>query len=283
MKFFSKKWTLSSAFAVSAIAAAMTCAAGSAQAQSYVTYGTTFDNFIPSSSLSGQDNWDTTDLNQSDYVGIIGGYSTSATDYWAGIGGFQQPATSPGNPSPSLFRPYTLATASVYAFNVDFGVSSSQTPFDTQDAFGWSFQNAAGTKIFSLNIDPTATAGVDAVRFQAGMAAEVPTGQGIGLNAKYHLTVSVNITAGTISASLTPLAGGATIPLITNNTSVNSAALASVTQTAATWTLTTPASPGSNGMFFNNYVVTIPEPSTYAMLFAGAGLMLVVICRRTRA
>ncbi len=283
MKFPLKKFPpLPKALALSAFAAALTWCVGSAQAQSYVSYGTTFDNLIPSSSLSGQDNWDTTDLNQSDYVGVVTGYSATATDYWAGIGGFQQPTTSPGTNTPNLFRPYSLGTATVYAFNVDFGVSSSQTPYPTQDAFGWSFQNAIGTKIFSFNIDPTANTSVDAVRFQIGTNAETPTGSGVSLNAKYHLAVSVNITAGTVSASLVPLAGGATIPLVTN-AAVSSAALGSVVETAATWTLSNSGSPGSNGMFFNNYFVTIPEPSTWAMLGVGACLAFVMVRRRVQA
>src|SRR5271154_1559617 len=57
-------------------------------------YSTDFDNpatFTAGETLSGQDSWDTNNylpgFGQSDYVGVISGYSTTLSDNWGLLGG----------------------------------------------------------------------------------------------------------------------------------------------------------------------------------------------------
>ena len=237
--------------------------------------------FTPEETLDGQDGWVTNDtVDYSNYVGIIGGYSSvnGGLD-WAYEGGLEE---TYGNPSTSpvyLYRPFGINGSLSYAFNVNMAISSSQSPYTNVDNFAWTFQNAAGANLFSVDF-VNLGGSVDAVRYTTS-AGQMSTGDGIALDSIYHLTVAVNSVANTFSITATP-SGGSPLTLA-SNVSLGTASADDVTQIAATWELTHPAAGGSNSLIFNNYSVTVPEPSTWMMLGLGTLGGLVMIRRKARA
>ena len=278
-------------------------------------YATTFDNYTNGGSLSGQDGgtgvpWDTNDpdktptttgyggeyVGQADYVGTVTNYSNPSSDYWAYLGGGQNgtayPYSLPGSSTIYDYRPFTLGSPSGYAFNVDMSIgTTTNSAFPNRDSFAWTFLSSAsgttiGTNLFSLNFTPDTSTSLMDVGYTVNGGALVPSGKAIFYNSVYHLTISVNVTTKTASVSLTPTSGTAvTIATI----ALASTSPGSVQEVAATWVLADKTDKDANGgytgaggneLLFNNYAVTVPEPSTWAMM--GLGLVAVGVFARRR-
>ena len=294
------KWPqVSGAIVASAVLSAF-CSSAHGQGASY---STDFNSpaYTGSETLSGQNGWTTNDpyvtgsanpeVGQSDYVGVVGGYSTSTTDYWAVLGGAERP-TVPGMGAVYLYQPLSVAGAPAYNFTVDFSLLRSTTPYLVNDSFGWTFQNAAGGNVFSINFVPQSAQGtansVFALRYTVN-GVQQTTGSGVNVNSIYHLTVSVNVNAGSFNIGLATT-NGPTVPLA-SNIPLSSASASSITDVAATWVLAQPTAgsgvaqtnAGSNSLLFDNYAVTVPEPSTWAIFGITAIVGFVTLRRRARA
>lgn len=296
-------------------------------------YSTNFDNLQGSTSLSDQDGWVTNDeytgstynatpgnanglreIGQSEDVTALDGFSTSASDQLAILGGVvnQAGGAVPGTNPVYVSHATGLPASSNVLLSTDYVVTpTGSTVRTSHDSFGFTFQNAAGGNLFSIDFVPTSTNSntSDNVRYTVnGVQSAAPGVASFTLNARYHLVVSATVTGGTggsFSAFLTPEnptggENGTRITLASNvaftGTIADIAAtwlLASNTTAAATGTNPTDVPPGgntnniaytnggNNSMYIDNFSITVPEPSTYALLGLGAfGLAAV---RRRRA
>ncbi len=282
---------------LSAFAAALLALGSAAYGQGY---STNFDNattFPPGGSLSGNDGWDTNDpynatdgKGQADYVGQLNGYTpaNNLNDELAGLGGFQRNAATNLDISPDrglvyLYHPINATGAPAVNFDVDLAITTSSSTFPNADTFGWTFQTATGN-LFSVDFVPIKDSNgnaAEAVEYAVGTGALTNTGLQISPNTTslYHLNVGVNVTGKSFGFTLT---GSNTVSF--NNISLaNVASDFNVTDVAATWTLANAASAGSNELIFDNYAVTVPEPSTWAMLGVGVVLATVLVRRQRLA
>ena len=241
---------------------------------------------------SGQNGWLTNDpdlasgatasdgnfIGGSNYVGTNG---TFFTGYSANVG--QQSGVDPGAATTYVYKPVSLTGATTtYSFNTDFVVTGSTN--GTQDSFGFTLLNSAGTKLLSVNtgtvvsnvtVGGVADTAVD-IGYEIGNATTLTTTtkNGIILNGVYHLTITVNVQTDTFSAFYT--GSGVTAGIATNLSLSGQITPTTVSELAATWTLTNQTKTGSayetlgnDNLLFDNYTVTIPEPSTCAMVGAG--------------
>ena len=225
------------------LAACATMTATSAFAQN-AGYSTTFDEtdstgnplYVNGSSLSGQNGWDTTDVDrtpttpgyrgeyvgQSDFVGTVPGYSVPASDYYGAIGGLQHGTTAgaelPGTPTSYLYHDFDVSNATTsVAFNTDFDVLSSNSTYPGRDSFGWTFRTGTGTtgtNLFSLNFTPstsTSTMNIGYTQYVGGVGTNpTATPAAIAYNSRYHLTISAVLLTGGVgrlNASLIDTAG----------------------------------------------------------------------------
>ena len=288
MKSFTEaKSSFSKVAAGSALVAALLALGSVAHGQGYSTNFDATQGYVGGATLSGQNSWDTNDNNQPDFVGTVSSYSVPATDFVGYLGGLQLsngivPSVSPVY----LFRPFTLGTTSAYAFNVDMAITRSGATYPNNDSFAWTFRTAAGANLFSVDFAPQTANDSNgarttlAVRYTVNGAAQQPTGNGLLSDAYYHLTVSVNVTAKQFSVSLTPTGG--TTMVLASNVSLGTNDPSTLAQVAATWNDNV-ANPGANTLIFNNYAVTVPEPSTWVMLGLGAVGVTVMFRRRAQA
>lgn len=265
---------------------------------------------------TGQNNWLTNDpddntknavsgafIGGSNYVGTLNGFA----GYGAYVGGAQRSATAandvvPGRATDFLYRGFAVpAGASNLTFNVDFNIASAQNGFNQKDSFAFVLRNTAGAQLLSINFAISSSLGASTnTDFAAGYtiggngvgvgAANINTNNnGVNFNGIYHLTLSVNVVANTFSASVT----GANSGVLATNVSLAGAPISAtaVTQIAATWGLTNTTTDangaytgaGGNILAFDNYVITVPEPSTYAACALGLGLLMVGYKARRRA
>jgi hypothetical protein len=282
---------------------------GAAMAVPTLSFGAYATNFNPPTfsqgSLSGQDNWDTNnysdngtplnfadDLGQSDFVGVIPNYSTSANDYWGALGGVTQ--TAPVVNTSFLYHPANLAGATSARFNVDFSISGPQTPAPrtNRDTFGWTLQSSlGGSQLLRVAFEPDLINQLNNLNIRVFNAANGELlGAGsfsnqfnIFYDAKYNLDLTLN-GAGLLNLSVRPLAGGSPTTIMTNfATGVLPSSIADI---AATWTLANTTANangerpnyGANSIIFDNYVV-VPEPTT---MLAALGVVGVVMTRRRR-
>ena len=267
-------------------------------------FSTNFDNYTASQSLSGQQGWTSDDLytgasynpgtgareiGQSENVESNTGYATSTSDLQPYVGGAVNtaPGTTgngavPGHPTTYVYNPFSLGTARAMQFDVDFAVSQPGTR--AHDSFGFTFQNGGATNLFSVNFVPTSgnLTTNDNISITAGGVTAAPVAS-FTLGSRYHLTVNVNITAGTFAATIQPETATGTL------TPKPAAFTGTITDVAATWTLanttataattaggtnsTAYAGAGSNSLLFDNYAVTVPEPSTYVLFGSGAAAL----------
>ena len=273
--------------------------AANANAAPYIT------NFDPpayfgNSSLSGQQGWDTNnysdngtpgnpldDLGQSDSVGELAGYSTSASDFWGLLGGVI--GFAPVVNTSYLFVPLNLVGESQAVFNVRFGIISSQLPQTEEDTFGWTFRNSVGNQLLRVAFIPDINQGGQlAVRVFDSANSEL-AGSGsfdIAYDSQYDLSVNVS-GAGIVSVSIDDLLANPPAQII-NNQPAAGAIPSAISNIAATWTLAdTTSFPngerpnyGSNSLVFDNYSV-IPEPSS-AFLLIFSSLFLTLRRRQPR-
>lgn len=263
---------------------------------SAASYFSDFDSIPGNASLSGADGWVTNDpyvpagnFGQTDYVGIISGYSQTLTDNWALLGGAT--GFTPGQSTVYLWRPVDLTGASGASFTVgSMAVISSALPRLSADTFGWTFRDSSDNTLFSLRFDPETDGplGDLNIRMYNSSGTEfLAAGSGdwdIYYNSIYSLNVSVS-SSGLVDVSFTDANSITTQAITGAATGINPASISGV---AATWVLDSPGpgvdgTPqtgfGSNSLVFDNYGL-VPEPSSTLLLgVAGLGLAL----RRRRA
>ena len=202
----------------------------------------------------------------------------------------------PGRTFVSVAHAVTLnATAknNIVSLTTDFDISSSGNSFTS--GYGFAFQGASFTNLLAIQFirDPSATNNAngntqDIVQYQIGTATAVAstTNAAVLLNRNYRLTIAVNMRNNTFSATL----GGVNI---FTNISLGTTLATSTTQIAAlqfeSTAVTTDANggitnSGSDSLSFDNFALTVPEPSTYAALVVGGlGLAGVMRFRRRQA
>ncbi len=288
MKLLKKTSGSLSKLATGSILAAVLLTVGSvARGQGYSTNFDASQGYLSGNTLSAQNGWTTNDDNQPDYVGTISNYSVPASDYVAYLGGLGLSNNVVPSASPVfLYRPFTLGATSAYAFNVDMAITRSGATYPNNESFAWTFRNTAGANLFSVDFVPTTSDDANnlrttlAVRYTVNGGTQTTTGNGLLSDAYYHLTISVNVTTNQFSIALTPT-GGTTL-VLASNVSLGANNSATLGQVAATWNDNV-ANPGANTLIFNNYAVTVPEPSTWMMLSLGLVGVAVVFRRRVRA
>lgn len=278
------------------------------------SYSTTFDEgtYTARGSLSGQNGWDTNDaarastaedVGQSDYVGPItyqtGSNTGKFSGYQGALGGLYHGTTAPtnttaselpGSPIVYLFHAFSPGNASSYALNTDLDISYSATSASpTRDAFGFNFQTSGLGNLFSLNFTPDASnASQMVIGYTVNGVQTIPANaSAILYNSVYHLQISVNVAAKSLTASFT-----GTNSFTLSNISLASINPAAVQQVATTWTLTNTSgvdanggytNAGSNAIIFDNFALTVPEPSTWAMFGLGATALVIFLRRRIPA
>ena len=269
----------------SMLAAALLTVGSVARGQGYSTNFDASQGYVGGATLSAQNGWTTNDNNQPDYVGTVSNYSVPASDYVAYLGGLGLSNGIVPSASPVfLYRPFTLGATTAYAFDVDMAITRSGATYPTNDSFAWTFQNTAGTNLFSVDFVPTTTNDSNnarttlAVRYTVNGGTQTTTGNGLLSDAYYHLTVSVNVLANQFSIALTPTGG--TALTLASNVSLGANLAGTLGQVAATWNDNV-ANPGGNALIFNNYAVTVPEPSTWMMM--GLGLVGFAVALRRKA
>ncbi len=307
----------------SLIGAGMLTIAAGASAQQVAYSTNFESGYVYGQNLSDQNGWTTNDestgatyngadIGNSDDVGFVNGFSTTTSDHVGFVGGAFAPVYAySGSGQVYLGHGFNTNGAATFAFNADYGVTASSGSFATRDSFGFTFRTASnGTatvpvNVFSVNFVPANTStSFDNISITSGATTIGTTtvNTSFQLGFRYHLTVNVNVIASTFSASIyAETAGGAQMgavfPIATNVGFTGT-----ITDIAATWNLANTASvapanggtltgtnnvaftsPGSNVLLFDNFAVTVPEPSTYAMLALGAfGLLAVRRARRAQ-
>ena len=297
-------------------------------------YSTTFDNLDGGNSLSDQDGWLTNDeytgatyntstnasqareIGQAETVTVVDGFSSSATDQLAVIGGLVNApgGALPGHSTVYVYHPVNLGPSPAnIVFSTDFLITPLGTLRPTHDSFGFTFQSANGaTNLFSIDFVP-ATVNPDtndAIGYSVnGVQVTTSFANTFSINARYHLVVSANLTAGggNFSAYIVPENGtggenGARVTVASNV-----AFTGTIAELAATWSLanktsTAPATGtnpadvpatgntnttaytggGQNSLFIDNLSI-VPEPSTYALLGVGAVGLAAAMRRRRLA
>ena len=264
----------------------------------------------PTDPLSGQNGWTSNDqmqtgtgstqlVGQSDFVGSTGTFS-GQNGALGGIYRTSSPTTSAPDVVPSTnsggiislsSTPFTVgAGASMLTFDTDFVVTASSTSFPTLDTFGFSLRSASGVSLITVNFNPAtvpADQGTDFLTTTVGANTITPASQtGITLGSTYHLTLTVTPSTNTF---LVTLAGSNSVSF-SGSMSGESISVGQVTELTALWNLTNKNATGTaydgagdNYLAFDNIAVTVPEPSTDAMISLGlVGLMgmLFLKCKR---
>lgn len=177
---------------------------------------------------------------------------------------------SSGAPAVTLSHALGSPTLGGFTFAVDFSISNTGGGGTPGNAYAFNFTNASGN-VFSINFQPDGVDGTPQPQLVVDGITEATASQGPVLNQFFHLSVSVS-TAGDITAEL------GTDPL-TALTSTTPEPLAADGITGFSISETNVGG-GPDFVQFDNIVVAIPEPSTYAMM--GLGLLGVVSMMKFR-
>ena len=275
----------------------------------------------PTDPLDGQNGWTTNDgtqtgtygtstqlVGRSDFVGItspafftgqvgvLGGIYRTTTANATGAAPDVVPSTATGG-NITLSHGVTVGPgASFLALNVDFAVTAPNganagASFNVnRDAFSFSLQNAAGASLITFSFVPSSTPTTfDDTNLTIGTTTATPGNQ-ISLNGMYHLAFNVNTATNQYSATISSAASGATANF-GGDLSGASITAGAVTQFVASWKLgdTTTISNGGyqnasdDNLVFDNLAVTVPEPSTYALLAVGVASLAGLLLRRRQA
>ena len=238
-----------------------------------------------------------------DFVGNIVGYTPTppGTDYWAGVGDAVAGAggAEPGNSTVYVGHNPNVTGAASYTVQTELGITGPE-----QDTFGYTFLAAttvgstitASVNLFSVDFVPGGSEIVDGhsvnilnVDYSVNGGALQATPDAIAYNSIYHLGLNVTNTPGAPTLGIVIADGNGNI--FNDGTYALAADALTVNNVAATWILsnTTPdasgAYPGAgaNAMYFNNFTVTVPEPSTWMMMGVGAVGLAVLMRRRAQA
>lgn len=253
-------------------------------------------------------------IGQSDFVGYQANLSLTASDYVGFLGGGFGQQIAPGVAATTgpvtVSRALPTASATNVVFSTDYQVTNPNGAFPSHDSFAFALTGASGNLI-SINFVPNSTnsTSIDNITYTnaAGVASAPVAGMNLGSLTRYRLTVSVNVTAGTFGATYqaenitTGALTGVVGTLAPTGTAYGTGA---ITGLAVTWTLADKTTgvlasnlglganqsgtnnfahtnAGINALYFDNILVTVPEPSTYAMVVLGV-IGLAVMIRRSR-
>ncbi len=194
----------------------------------------------------------------------------------------------PGTNNVQVWKSFDSYTNyAVVSFLAEWSIFASRTTvFTNADTFSFDLRNSANTaSLLKLQFTPGINILSNAYTLQT-VAAGSPTGTVIDLGYGSLFTTQVDITDSTYSLSLTRL-DPATRAVITNYSNIAVGSLATGTSSddfgtiSLDWALTSGSNldPGSNYIAVNDFQV-VPEPSTYALLAAAAGLLLFAVRRR---
>ena len=288
-----------------------------AHGQGYSTTISLTNGYTKNDSLSGQQNWDTNDpftgntvltsTNGNDdgsYIGqtdaVVGTVPPGANnnDLYAANGGIYQGSFVPGHSTVNVFHAANTEGANSFTLNSDAFLSASfGTQFTNTDSFGYSFLNAAGnTTLFSVDFVPSAVSpgtAPDQIEYTINGVQHLTTGL-LYLGGYFHLTANVDVQHNTFGFTvtetglpMTDVNAGATQAAVTL-TGVNAA---NVGNAGTYWSLTDKTADtsggydngGDNALYFKTFTVTVPEPSTYAMLGLGVLGLAARFRRKSRA
>ena len=286
-----------------AISASVALSLSSAHAQSGIpVYVPDFDTFPQYSTLSGQvetdpinQQWQTNDFSQSDYVGPIDGYRDFTS--WGILGGLAVTTPKPYEVTASLFRNFYNPDAYNSNFSVDFAITAPTVGHPARDSFAWTFRtymentqtvSSPGSAIAGIAFKPT---NVDTSKLDIYSVdytgAETLTEFSIGYAAIYTLNATV-LGLGTTPHLLVTVDPDGPQPIQTViDTNLSALTPIGIGEVAAEWTLSdlTGGAPyvkyGSNSLFFQNYAVTVPEPGTWVLFGIGAGVVAMIRRRKT--
>lgn len=256
------------------------------------------------SPLSGQNGWGSNDATQtgtqgtstqlvgkSDFL-LTSGFFTGNNGLLGGVYRTTAPTAASPDVVPStasggvvsLFHTVSGGGNTSLALNVDFSVVNSAN-FAAHDTFGFSLRSTAGTLV-TINFAPSTTnTTADTVTGTSG-GTTVASTSGVTFNSTYHLALSVNLASKTYLATISTVGGTASSFSLTGSTANAAITGTAVTQFATLWNLqdktatgTAYNAAGDGYIIFDNLSVTVPEPSTYAMLALGV-VGLGVLLRR---
>ncbi len=218
--------------------------------------------------------------------GAIGGiYSPSAQTPYA------VPSTASGGVVTLLHAVTVPAQTPVIVFNTDFAVLSgagASTNTVGTDTFRFVLANTGGTPILSVNFIPsTVPSNQDSFTATSG-GTTVASTNAVSLNAQYHLKATL---IGGATPTYTVLISGGTGPSQGFSGTLAASDLSTITQVGASWDLATKTavnggytSASDNVLAFDQFSVSVPEPSTNAALAVGLlGLAGLMRSRRQRA
>ena len=270
--------------------------------------------------LDGQNGWTTNDtprtgtvgtstqlVGRSDFVGatdsllIIGTTTTNSTNQGVVGGVYRTPAGSATGAAPdvvpstasggviNLAHAVTIpSTATTIGLSVDFSVTK-YTNFAHNDTFSLALQSAAGVPLISFDFSASTSAPnvKDEISTTVGTTT-TGTGSQITLNATYRLTLTVNVKADTYTATIVDSQG--VTPLnFSGSLAASSVLPTGVGEFSALWNLADKTTgnggyqnAGDGYIVFDNLAVTVPEPSTYAMMTVGLGGLVGVLRLRQR-
>ncbi len=194
----------------------------------------------------------------------------------------------PGTNNVQVWKSFDSYTNyAVVSFLAEWSIFASRTTvFTNADTFSFDLRNSANSaSLLKLQFTPGINILSNAYTLQT-VAAGSPTGTVIDLGYGSLFTTQVDITDSTYSLSLTRL-DPATRAVITNYSNIAVGNLATGTSSddfgtiSLDWALTSGNNldPGSNYIAVNDFQV-VPEPSTYALLAAAAGLLIFAVRRR---